>query len=490
MTTERIRIAVVVPGRDGGGWAGALAADLAARYDAVCFGASAEPSPAGARAILTFEAGLFGDKANAAILEHRERLAQEDQLNDFERVVDLTGRPLPPDLRYIGPSFDGKRSLETLTARLMRREPPLIQVRNGMGAVLAESLAALETPLELGRMLESMRARCLALLAASLDGQALGGLMDPLERGPLKPSSTRPLRFGAERLGSAIAARTIRRRTWPAFWTVAIRRSVGAEGPRGQPGIGWKLNDSGRFLADPCLHQRGSSLTLFAESLDPGSPKGRIVAAEVEGDGRICAARTVLEETHHLSYPFVFDDDGETFMIPESGAARRVDLYRCIQYPDRWTREATLVSGPKLVDATPLFYEGRWWLFCGGAEHGDSAHDQLFLYHAEALTGPWKPHAVRPLISDARGARPAGAIQKLDGKLYRPSQNNELRYGGGLVWSEIRELTPETYRETVIERWSGADFGGFDGVHTFSQAGGFQAIDLLRLNAPQTKVLI
>ena len=113
------------------------------------------------------------------------------------------------------------------------------------------------------------------------------------------------------------------------------------------------------------------------------------------------------------------------------------------------------------------------------SEVGDSTHDQLFIYFSEALTGPWRAHPRRPIWSDCRNARPAGALLEVGGTIFRPSQNNAQRYGGGLVWSEVIELTPDGYQETQVANWSGSDFGDCLGVHTFSRAGKWEAVDLL-----------
>ena len=80
-----------------------------------------------------------------------------------------------------------------------------------------------------------------------------------------------------------------------------------------------------------------------------------------------------------------------------------------------------------------------------------------------------------------RSARPAGPLFEHDDKLYRPAQDSRERYGFGLVINEILELTPQTYREHIVEKVTpGAGISGIRGIHTFSSAAGLSAVDFIQ----------
>jgi hypothetical protein len=53
----------------------------------------------------------------------------------------------------------------------------------------------------------------------------------------------------------------------------------------------------------------------------------------------------VLREKFHLSYPYVFEEDGEAYMVPECGGSGGIQLYRADRFPDRWVNVSTLVKG-------------------------------------------------------------------------------------------------------------------------------------------------
>ncbi|MBL7406346.1 formyl transferase, partial [Escherichia coli] len=82
-----------------------------------------------------------------------------------------------------------------------------------------------------------------------------------------------------------------------------------------------------------------------------------------------------LELETHLSYPFVFEADGQVWMIPESHASGTIDLYRATDFPRGWVHEAVLLDGVVAGDATLLQHGGRWWMFAtvraGGGSYSD-----------------------------------------------------------------------------------------------------------------------
>ena len=70
-------------------------------------------------------------------------------------------------------------------------------------------------------------------------------------------------------------------------------------------------------------------------------------------------------------------------MIPETSAQQRVELYRAVDVPARWRREAVLLDGLIASDATLLEHEGRLWLFVGVAAPHATMLDELHLFTSE-----------------------------------------------------------------------------------------------------------
>ena len=198
------------------------------------------------------------------------------------------------------------------------------------------------------------------------------------------------------------------------------------------------------LVADPFMLPTPAGWCLFFEVLDWESNRGRIWLATSPDGLRWEYRQIVLAEAFHLSYPHVFEWQGEHYMIPESYQAEAVRLYRAVEFPTRWAFAQTLLSGGVFLDSSPFRHAGRWWLFTTTRRAGDD----LWLYSAEDLHGPWRAHPLSPIVrADARIARPAGRVIHHAGRLLRLAQECAPVYGTQVRAFEITQLTPELYAE-------------------------------------------
>lgn len=221
---------------------------------------------------------------------------------------------------------------------------------------------------------------------------------------------------------------------------------------------------------------------LFVEDWDRARRKGSIAVAEVVG-GVPGAFRTVLEEDHHLSYPFVLEATEGLFMIPEQGQSGAVHLYEAVDFPWRWRRGPQLVLG-EFFDPTLLVrQDGCWlWLSRGGTLYSDELH----LFHSVRVEGPFEPHPLNPVSRLSRRCRPAGRTFCHGDTLYRPAQFSEGGYGRGLLLYSVDELSRTQYRESLVRSLS--PWPDRDGVHHVSSAGGLLALDANRYRRERVAV--
>lgn len=263
-----------------------------------------------------------------------------------------------------------------------------------------------------------------------------------------------------------------------AQWALAYQLGGGVPGRSGT--LETLLPPADRFWADPFPVRVGNEYYVFYEEARFATGKGYLLVTVLDEHGRILAPGIpVLEEDHHLSYPFVFQWGGDFFMIPETASQQCVQLYRCIRFPDRWKAERVLLSGLPAFDATPAFYFGRWWLFANVAPYGARSMDELHLFHADSPLGPWAPHRANPVKSDVRSARPAGSLFERDGHLLRPAQDCSRHYGYAVSINRILRLDPEMYEEVEVDKIV-PDWGpAVTGVHTFNSVGDLTVIDCL-----------
>jgi hypothetical protein len=202
-------------------------------------------------------------------------------------------------------------------------------------------------------------------------------------------------------------------------------------------------NIEAAYVADPFLAWKNETLWIFFEIKNRSTRQGEVGLAGFEKGRWICRG-TVLREPFHLSYPYVFEWDGDHFMIPESLQPGAVRLYRADPFPDRWVYVADLIRG-RLADPSIVRHQDRWWIFACSEPAG---HDVLRLYHSERLEGPWREHPQSPLFeNDARRARPAGRIIVWNDRLIRFAQDCVPTYGTAVRAFEITEISPRSYRE-------------------------------------------
>lgn len=283
---------------------------------------------------------------------------------------------------------------------------------------------------------------------------------------------------GLSSVGRRIARRSVEKLLYVDQWVLAYRFGDVPHGAEELRSFMRLMPPKDRFWADPFPLARAQRHFIFFEDYAFSAGKGRIAVVEVAADGMRCAPVPVLERGYHLSYPYLIEDDGELFMVPETGANRTVELYRCVEFPHRWQLEKVLLRDARYLDATIHRVGERWWMFVSVAVPGTDGYDELNLYHADRLIGPWQPHEANPVKSDVRCARPAGRLYQRNGALYRPAQVCAPLYGSGLSINRVLHLSPDSYVEREEHRIVPTPAEGALGLHTLNRAGDLTVIDL------------
>ncbi|MCQ8278606.1 formyl transferase [Acetobacteraceae bacterium KSS8] len=241
----------------------------------------------------------------------------------------------------------------------------------------------------------------------------------------------------------------------------------------------------GRFLADPFGLWRDGALHVFAEAFDYRERIGRIERLRYDSAFRLQERRIVLQKPWHLSYPMVFEAEGEVWMLPEAFASGTLTLYRARQFPDDWEPVCDIALDGAAIDATPWFRDGMWWLFYTPSRLKSARRSHLHLAFAPALTGPWRTHPGNPVLVDQGGARPGGSVFLRDGHPVLPVQDCRLTYGRAIRALEITRLDPHGFAARHAEQLEAADWmvPRTDGLHTLSAAGPVSLIDAKWMDA-------
>ncbi|CAM2949981.1 glucosamine inositolphosphorylceramide transferase family protein [Methylobacterium mesophilicum] len=407
-------------------------------------------------------------------------------------TIDLCGDlPAGPSIWHL--AFDGRRGDDALLASLLAGAVPRATLIAD-GRIEAEGRLGTDRPGILLAGVDDALARTVTLIAAAIGRRAAGRSDPPAAVSEPSPGPERTL-SGTElgsRAARMLAGAVIRRLYHLCYraphWRCGWRRLDGPDliDLGRHPQTGWTdLPDDGhRFYADPFPLAHAGSTHVFVEEFPHATGKAIISAVRFGPNGPEGTPVPVLEEPHHLSYPFVFERDGAVWMVPESSAAGRVDLYRATRYPGGWVKEATLLSDVVASDATLLEQNGRWWLFATLRDAATEApagsgsyHDALCLWSAPDFRGPYTPHPANPVLIDPATARPAGRIVERGGQLIRPVQDCATGYGRALGLARIDRLDPDGFAQTLIGRVEPGPAWAGSRLHTVNSGGGIECID-------------
>lgn len=381
---------------------------------------------------------------------------------------------------YLRPRYNGVAGEDGALSAILAGDLPVIEIVNEIdGAVLDRGHPSSEGTTGLSGALATVMARTMTLLEAILAGHPR--LVPPIASASScnRPCSPATYVFGA--IAECIAKRIYHLCCYSPHWKVGWRH-ISDEGiwQRGDlSGPSWRtLSDPGfRCYADPFpVTWRGRTFVFF-EDLDHRAGKGIISAIEFDAEGPKGEVIRVLDEPWHLSYPLLLEDGGELWMIPESTSNNDVALYKCIEFPGRWERHATLLSGVSLSDATPIQHNGLYYLFGTSRDGRGGYSDTLSIYYSTHLLGPWQPHASNPVLLDRAGARPAGNFVRRNGELWRPVQDCTNGYGAALGLAQIVDLSPTSFKQIVRHTiqpgsaWQGRK------LHTLNRIGNLEVID-------------
>jgi hypothetical protein len=233
------------------------------------------------------------------------------------------------------------------------------------------------------------------------------------------------------------------------------------------------------FRADPFGIPGKDKLTILCEEFDYRSPTGFIAWTEVSDTTARISSGTVFRNSFHMSYPYLFQHDGEIYCVPETAEAGKMEILRAIAFPDEWATIGEIGAGVCGVDPTVFAYEGIWWAACTRKDRDENLN--LFLWYAEELQGPWKPHGRNPVKTDVRSSRSAGTPFVHQGTLYRPAQDSSALYGGRVVINRVARLTPDEFDEEIaaaVEPYADGPYSR--ALHTLSAAGDRTIIDSMR----------
>ena len=248
-----------------------------------------------------------------------------------------------------------------------------------------------------------------------------------------------------------------------------------------------------RFFADPFIFKtEDGNINVIYEDFSAADQYGKISLTIVNDKFQPVFTKEMLDTRSHLSYPNVFTENGKIYIIPEASKSGNVTCYEYDSKTRSLVHGKNILENLPLLDSTILVHDNKYWLFA--TKRGSNSNNKLYIYYAHSLAGPYFSHSGNPVKDSLYGTRPAGNFIKVNGDIYRPSQNCAGYYGKSVILNKIVLLNDREFSEEAVLEISPPSASGFNyGIHTINVLDDVIVIDALKrifMPVEQVKIFI
>ncbi len=245
------------------------------------------------------------------------------------------------------------------------------------------------------------------------------------------------------------------------------------------------IRDNWRYwVADPFVFEHNGETYIFAELFDYLRRRGVIGYSKLKANGSFSSWKEIIIESYHMSYPQIFEHDGEIYIVPETGSGRTLDMYRAVDFPDKWEKSVNLAKDVVFADTTLLNRGGKLYALACDMERTKNSELVLFGVNENMKLCPT---ALGCVVNNSATARAAGKMFEYGGKLIRVSQDCSEEYGKCLNFLEVDSDFSSYYREKTVKTVDVKDLNiiGIKNplrVHTYNSSENYEVIDVYSAN--------
>lgn len=234
------------------------------------------------------------------------------------------------------------------------------------------------------------------------------------------------------------------------------------------------------YVADPFMIKVKDVWYMFFEIRNKDSYLTELAYATSSNGLEWKYQKVIQPDSFFQSYPYVFEWNGEYYMIPECSKSKSIRIYKAKDFPEEWILDNVVAVGKDYVDPSILRYEDKWWIIASTTENSE-----LHIFYADNLKGSWKEHPLNPIIKMVKkSARPAGRIIEYGGNIYRFSQDCSNYYGEKVLAFKIIKISETDYKEEFVDivldkgtlSWNSKGMHTFD-AHQISEGNWIAAVD-------------
>lgn len=209
------------------------------------------------------------------------------------------------------------------------------------------------------------------------------------------------------------------------------------------------------IVADPFLFVQGDTLFLFYEEKKMYHD-GVISMIKTTDLENWTAPVVVLKEKCHLSYPWIFEDSGHTYMIPETSGLKSIRVYEGNNNLSEFHYVKTILKddeergGFSFSDTLIYKYNDTYYLI---TTVNDGKKNILRLFESKKIFEGYSEHPCSPIYNNNKYGRNAGLIFTYNKKIYRVAQDCMNRYGDNVHMLEIYRITPDAFEEKSFREY-------------------------------------
>lgn len=268
-------------------------------------------------------------------------------------------------------------------------------------------------------------------------------------------------------------------------WGCAIRRCNNGYdtilGNKGKVSFNIVDNTKEYWFADPLLFSDKGKTWLFVEAFNKEAKKGEIGYFEII-DGKAVHFKIIINTPTHMSYPFVFKHNDVYYMIPETGAAHHIALYKAKAFPNQWELDTILLDNCVYRDSTIISEGNGRYKVLSYKQEGTNRFNLKNTFTVFQLDiNTKKLTKVSEFFDKTQLNRPAGPCFEDGGGVFRVSQKCNRAYGEAMLVYEVNK--DGLYKnDRVVNKFEGNRILLPTGqkvvlTHTYSQAGGYEVVD-------------
>lgn len=211
------------------------------------------------------------------------------------------------------------------------------------------------------------------------------------------------------------------------------------------------------YQADPFLFVKDETLYLFYE-LQHWDDPGVIAMVKTHDLNTWTEPVVILRQPFHLSFPYVFEENGQVFMVPESQESDAIHLFHADNDNlTSFSKVRTLLHQKReegihynLNDSHIYKKDGIYFLFTSYQK--DWMYYQELYMTDDLLHGEFIKHPCSPICVSNEFGRNGGSLIDYDGRLLRVTQDCHADYGDNVSLMEITKLDEIDYEERLCRQ--------------------------------------